>query len=65
MNTAQKLYAAWLNVPDYEGVDLRIAAQQTRDEVLAARAPHANRGTPPRLRYPGHRQFKLFKGHRP
>lgn len=67
MNAAQKLYVAWTNAPDFEGVDLGVAAEQTAEQARLNRAPHAYRGTPPRPHYPQGvaKTRRLFKGHRP
>lgn len=65
MNIAQRFYASLTGLPDFEGADILVAVEQTRQSVLDKRAPHAPRPTPPRPHY--WREFKprLFKGHRP
>jgi len=65
MNTAQQLYHAWTNTPDFDGADLAIAAEQTAEQVRAERAPHAYRGTPARPHnVRDYNRKRLFKGHR-
>lgn len=68
LNTAQIVYAAFLGVDRdfYDRETANVAVQQTREIVTHERAPHANRGTPPRARFPraARKSFRLFKGHR-
>lgn len=67
MKIAQIIHASFL------GVDLdffnretaAVAVEQTRELTAHDKAPHANRGTPPRPRYPRKPKLRLFKDHRP
>lgn len=69
MRTAQRMLLKWMGIlgsEDYEGFDLRLAAQQTSSQRLVARAPHAYRGTPPCRHWSSPKKMtKLFRGHRP
>ena len=67
LNTVQVIYAAFLGVDRdfYDRETATVAVQQTREIVALDGAPHKNRGTPPRPRFPrAVRAPRLFKGHR-
>jgi len=67
MNTAQKMMAAWVDLPEHPDADIRVAVEQTREMATRYYAPHKNRGTPPKpnRRVSSVLSTRLFKGHRP